>query len=295
MEATRSEDAPNESNYREMSPERRQFLDEAIRSLTFDVVEQLQKAMNTLIQTDTGRDEQVSALETVTDFVENVDTANDFFKIGGFCILLPGLNSPHAEVKSGTAELIGALAQNNPFCQQHLLEQKVLPRLFELLAGDEPAQVGVASMHAISCMVRNHQPCLEEFIKSGGIECLLGALESGVEKLIIKATFLMSALCGPDEKIREEFVALGAVEKLAQLIEPKEEYCSLQESALATLFILLGSQKAIYKCQNASISLLQKLELIKKASGDKDEFQEIIGYADGIIEKCFKESLTPDR
>jgi len=294
MEATRAEDAPEPSNFREMSPERRQFLEEAIQSLTIDVVEQLQKAMNILIEGNATEDEQVEALEIVTDFVENVDTANDFFKIGGFCILIPCLSSSHSEVRSGAAELIGALAQNNPFCQQHLLELELLPKLFELLT-DSDQPVAVAALHAISCMVRSYQPCLDEFLKSGGIECLLGALESGTEKIILKAAFLMSALCGLDKKTREEFIALGAVEKLAARLEAKTEYSSLQESTLSALYVLLESEKAVDKCRDSKLDLLQKLQQIKKSANNRDEFQEVIGYVDGIFEKCFSVTDSPDR
>lgn len=112
MEATRAEDAPHASAYQEMDPERRRFLEEAIRSLTIDVVEQIQTSMQILIEGHATAEEQKAALDRVTDFIENIDTANDFYKIGGFCILLPGLESPHEYVRQGTAELIGDTSSN---------------------------------------------------------------------------------------------------------------------------------------------------------------------------------------
>lgn len=291
MHNTQSEDAPNESHYREMSPERRRFLEEAIKSLTIDVVENLTKAMNLLVTPGITKDEQVEALETVTDFVENIDTANDFYKIGGFCIIKTCLESPHAEVKEGTCELIAALAQNNPFCQKHLNDLNILPKLFELMTEPEPT-VASAALHAVSSIVRGEVPC-EDFYKLGGIECLLGALDSGNEKLTLKAAFLITSLCGLDEKVRGEFVELGAVEKLCNHLEPKEEYNALLESALSALFTLLQSKKAVDQCKATHLNLQSKLIAIKKASGDKDEFQEVIGYVDGIMEVCFKDSTSP--
>lgn len=293
MEATRAEDAPNESNFREMDPERRRFLEEALRSLTIDVVEQLQKAMNILLEGSASKEEQVEALEVVIDFIENIDTANDFYKIGGFCILLPGLSSPHAEVRQNTAELVAELAQNNPFCQQHLLELGVLPKLFELLS-DEPS-VAVASLHAISCLVRGFQAGSEAFLSSGGIECLIGVMDSGCKKLVIKSSFLISTLCGLDAPIREEFVKMGAFEKLTVHVQPREDYDTLLESVLSAIFVLIQSKEAVERAKDPSIGLLSKLEAVKKTCENKEEFQECIGYTDGIIEKCFPDIGTPDR
>lgn len=293
MEATRAEDAPNESQFQEIDPERRRFLEEALRSLTIDVVEHLQKAMTVLIDRTAPQEEQVEALEMVTDFIENIDTANDFYKIGGFVILLPGLNSEYAEVRRSTSELIAELAQNNPFCQQHLLELEIMAKLFELLT-DEPS-VAVAALHAISCIIRGYQPGLETFLASGGIECLIGVLDSGCEKLVIKSAFLISTLCGMDAPIRDEFVKMGALEKLCQHVQPREDYDTLLESVLSAVFVLAESSESLAHVRDPKVNLLSKLEAVKKTCENKEEFQECIGYTDGIIERCFPSDNSPDR
>lgn len=59
-----------------MKPEDRKFLEQALKSLTVDVVEELNKAMNILITGNASEDEQVQALEVVTNFVADIDTAN---------------------------------------------------------------------------------------------------------------------------------------------------------------------------------------------------------------------------
>lgn len=59
-----------------MDPERRKFLEEALKSMTIDVVEELNKAMKTLISGNCSEDDQVNALEVVTSYVANIDTAN---------------------------------------------------------------------------------------------------------------------------------------------------------------------------------------------------------------------------
>lgn len=59
-----------------MDPEKRRFLQEALESMTIDVIEELNKAMKVLIKKDSTQDEQVRSLEVVTSFVEDMDSAN---------------------------------------------------------------------------------------------------------------------------------------------------------------------------------------------------------------------------
>lgn len=59
-----------------MSAEDKAFLEAALKSMTIDVIEELNKAMQTLIEGNSSEEEQVQALEVVTSFVADIDTAN---------------------------------------------------------------------------------------------------------------------------------------------------------------------------------------------------------------------------
>jgi hsp70-interacting protein len=251
--------------------QRRRFLEEALKSLTIDVVEELNKAMRILIARENSKEEQVEALDIVQDFIEDIDTANDFYKINGFCIIEPCLNSPHKEVRSGTASLIATLAQNNPFCQKHLLDLNVLSRLIELLS-DEPSVV-VHVIHAISCLVRNYEPALAIFIDMGGLECLLGLLENNDhEKIVIKSAFLISAMCAEFSAVRDELVKLNAVDRVVGAIQPAGEYNQKLEILLSALIALTGdNQEALEKCRNSGLGLREKLEETVRLSRGKEE------------------------
>lgn len=225
--------------------------------------------MRILIEREKSKEEQVDALEKVGDFIEDIDTANDFYKINGFCIILPCLNSPHKEVRRGTASLVATLAQNNPFCQQHLMELEILPKLIDLLS-DEP-DVTVHAIHAISCLVRSFEPALASFIEMGGLECALGLLQnSDHEKICIKSAFLISSLCGEFPLVRDEFVKLNAVDRVIDVIEPCGEYNQRLEITLSALISLTESQLAVNQCRD-SPRLKEKLESIVKLSNDKEE------------------------
>lgn len=59
-----------------MSEEDKQFLTDALKSMTLDVIEELTKAMRTLAEGNASEDDQVQSLEVVTNFVADIDTAN---------------------------------------------------------------------------------------------------------------------------------------------------------------------------------------------------------------------------
>ncbi|XP_070494884.1 hsp70-binding protein 1 [Chironomus tepperi] len=287
MEATKDEDPTRPSEFHQMDPERRRFLEEALKSLTIDVVEELNKAMKTLTDENSSEDDQVTSLEVVTNFVADIDTANDFFKIGGFCIILPCLNSNYSVVRSETAMLIGELAQNNPFCQKHLLDLQVLPKLIELLS-DEP-KVAVNSFHAISCIVRSYEPGLASFIEIGGLECILGLIQcQDQEKLIIKSMFLISSFSRDFPAVRDELVKLDAIDRVAATLEPKSTYDTRLEQTLCALDALIETDEAIQRCRNKKSNFREQLERIISFGEGKDDCIEQIEFSKNLIAKVFK-------
>uniref|UniRef100_A0A182NU06 Nucleotide exchange factor Fes1 domain-containing protein n=1 Tax=Anopheles dirus TaxID=7168 RepID=A0A182NU06_9DIPT len=282
MEATKDEDAPHPAQLEALDEERRRFLEEALKSLTVDVVQELEKSMRVLLEGDSD-EAKAEAIDTVVDYVQDIDTANDFYKVGGFVIIKPGLESSSAEVRSGTLRLVGELAQNNPFCQQHLLELNILARLTELLS-DEPS-VAQQAMHAISCMVRHYEPCLAAFIEIGGLECMLGCIQTDNEKLRIKTSFLMANLCTELAPVRDEFIKLNAVERVMAAVKPAKDYDAKLETALSTLNVLTECEEGVRRCREGSLK--QNLETILKLNGDKEECQEQVEYAQTLLKRCF--------
>lgn len=59
-----------------MSDEDRKFLEDALKSMTIDVVEELNKAFHVLTSKNASEDSQISALDVITSFVSDIDTAN---------------------------------------------------------------------------------------------------------------------------------------------------------------------------------------------------------------------------
>jgi hsp70-interacting protein len=79
----------------------------------------------------------------------------DFHKIGGFSLLPVLLRHPEPSIKAATAELMGTLAQNNPYCQAALLGSKALDVLIPIVDNSEEDDlVRIKALFAISCGLR---------------------------------------------------------------------------------------------------------------------------------------------
>lgn len=183
-----------------MDPDRRRFLEEAINSMTVNVGRQLEVGCAVLTNPESSESDRNEALDGLLDYADNIDTANDFCKIGGLEIILPLLEPLNPDsVRSNTAALIAELAQNNPFAQAKLLELNALSKLLPLLTKD---QVCVNAIRAISSMSRNYEPLAASFIEMGGLECLLGCLQFDNERLKIQSTFLLTSICTEYPEVR---------------------------------------------------------------------------------------------
>lgn len=166
--------------------------------------------------------------------------------------------------------LIGELAQNNPFCQKHLLDLQVLPKLIELLS-DDP-EIAVNSFHAISCIVRSYEPGLASFIEIGGLECILGLIQrQDQEKLIIKSMFLISSFSKDFPPVRDELVKLDAIDRVAATLVPKSEYDTRLEQTLSALDALIETDEAIQRCHSNKTNFREKLEQVISLGEGKDD------------------------
>lgn len=124
--------------------------------MTIDVVELLQKQIKTLENVDAlpaeaDASEYLAAIETILEHVDQIDIANDFHKIGGFCVLKPCLKSVHSPIRIGACEILAEVSQNNPYCQKVVVDQNYIPLLLELLEKEQDNQVAIKILYAISC------------------------------------------------------------------------------------------------------------------------------------------------
>lgn len=123
-------------------------------------------------------------------------------------------------------------------------------------------------------MVRSYEPGMKAFIEMGGLECLLGLIQSADrEKLIIKSMFLINSFAQDSPSVRDALVEMNAIERIVATLEPKDEYSTRLEQTLAALTSLIESDEAISRCRDKTINMKEKLDQIISMGGDKEECQ----------------------
>lgn len=182
-----------------MDPERRRFLEEALKAMSVDVVAEMQTICGILMNADASENDKMVAITNLGDYVESLDTANDFCKIGGLPVLMKCLDSEIASLREYTARTIGAMSQNNPFCQKEFLGNNFLPKLIELINDPE---VGVKALYGVSGIIRGYEPATANFIEINGLECLLSCLSCGTEKIRTHTMFMLNAMIADHPIIR---------------------------------------------------------------------------------------------
>ncbi|XP_052866568.1 hsp70-binding protein 1-like [Anopheles cruzii] len=287
MEATKDEDAPRGHSMERMDEERRRFLELALGTVAVDIATEFEKAIHIIEDKDATDEAKVDALEAVLDFVQDVDAANDFFQVGGFRIIRPGVESPNANIRSCTLRLIGELTQHNAFCQSKMLDMDILPKLMEMLS-DEP-KVAENALHAMSCMIRHCDPAIVAFMAIGGVECILRCMEVGSEKLRACAAFLTTGIVTSHPSSRDEFVKLNAVEIFMGVIKPTtKDYDPELDTALYALKHLIECDEGRRRC-SCEESFKVKLDTIIEYSRGNSACEEISRCSRFILKQCFSD------
>ncbi|XP_067015204.1 hsp70-binding protein 1 [Anabrus simplex] len=282
-----------------MDDERRKWLENALKHLTVDVIEMLLKSIEVLkkagtleLQDDPTECER--ALEVIADWVDNLDTANDFYKIGGFVIFRPCLDSAHSSLRWRAAEIIAELTQNNPFCQEKILEAGLLPPLLALLDSDPNEQVRVKALYGISCLVRENPLALDAFMKNGGFSVLLRAMQSDIQKLQIKSAFLLSCLCARSNNIKDELCQMGFIEQLVGMVT--DYHTPVLEHLLGAL-VNMATEHNFSKdeCRRPELELRPKLIRLINSFKDKEEYRDECEYAQQLLQLVFSGDTEEER
>ncbi|MCO5564789.1 hypothetical protein L7F22_018457 [Adiantum nelumboides] len=102
-------------------------------------------------------------LEELQSHVESIDMANDLHAIGGLLPLLTFLKNPNAGIRARASEVVSTMVQNNPKCQQLVMEEKALESLLSNFMSDPDVTVRTKSLGAISSLIRNNKPGVTAF------------------------------------------------------------------------------------------------------------------------------------
>lgn len=234
-----------------MSEERRQWLQEAM-SAAFrgqrEEVEQMKNCLRVLSQPTpssageaelaTDQQEREGALELLADLCENMDNAADFCQLSGMHLLVGRyLEAGPAGLRWRAAQLIGTCSQNVAAIQEQVLGLGALRKLLRLLDRDPCDAVRVKALFAISCLVREQEAGLLQFLRLDGFSVLMRAMQQQVQKLKVKSAFLLQNLLVGHPEHKGTLCAMGMVQQLVALV--RTEHSPFHEHVLGALCSLV--------------------------------------------------------
>jgi len=280
MEATKAEDAPSQTSemFEPMSEERKIWLAEALSKMSVSPSERMSISLeiieNSEKDTEEGTEAQIKAIEEIQQWAEEYDSACDFIKMRGLRVVPQLLSSEVSQLRWAGLELLATLAQNNPFTQAAILQSHLLPVFIAMADSDDHPTVRVKAIYAVSCLVRSNATAQASLLTTDGLGVLVRALKSDNEKIKIKATFLMSALCGDNPAFKDGFLNNGAIEQLATLLK-STPHCSLHEHLMAALVaIVTDNADARERCLQEALDFKTFLCKRMRDIKDQEEWQE---------------------
>ncbi len=291
MEATKSEDAPSGGgDLQAMDPERRAWLEQALKDMTVDVFQELAKCIAALTDESVVADKdasdlsaQMEAIDCLLEWLGEIDLANNFHKLGGFVALTACLESPHDDLAAGGCSLIAELAQNNPYCQEKLLEEGFLPSLLRCCEDGSSTKRCLKCLTAISCLTRGYDPARRALLDSDGLAIVLRMLQSNLDgRFRSKACFFLAALMSEDSEVVAALVRLGLPELLAAILDEGESDDEVdgggaswrEHAASALLVVSRNSKEAVVACKRLGKDIVVIVDRRLSKIKGKEEFRE---------------------
>uniref|UniRef100_A0A8C5MNU2 Hsp70-binding protein 1 n=1 Tax=Leptobrachium leishanense TaxID=445787 RepID=A0A8C5MNU2_9ANUR len=272
-------DSDNADQMGQMSEERRQWLQAAMGNAfagQVDEVQQIKECIEELTKStidEDGEERKEQALQLLADLCENLDNASDFCKLGGMHLLLSRyLNCSKGELRWRAADLVGICSQNIPYVQQIALSLGAVNKLLQLLDLDENEAVRVKALFAISCLVREQDAGLDEFVKQDGFSVLMRAMQSNVLKLKVKSAFLLQNLLLSHPEHKETLCSMGMVQQLVSLLHT--EHSPFHEHVLSALCSLVTDfPQGVTECRSPELAFEGFLKERSTQIQKEEEFQ----------------------
>ncbi|XP_052756311.1 hsp70-binding protein 1-like [Galleria mellonella] len=296
MEATKAEDAPGNSEFSPMDEERRKFLEDALKSLTVNVAEVLQSSIKVLTDTEKIRSQLgeplpsdvETAFDNLLDYIDDIDIANDFYKMGGFAIFPVCYGSENDEVRSRASSVLAEACQNNPHCQRRALDCGLLNVLIHLVQS-ERGHALAKCLYAISCICREYEPAARELVWQDGVAALAALLRAPEPAARTRAAFLVRHLAHHYSDAKEQFIQNNVVETVVEQIKSGRD--DTTEHLLGILLALVEGldPTVLQQCRNPRLNLKKVLEDHLKHPELEESYIEEKEYCQEILQQVFKD------
>jgi len=296
LEATKEEDAPAipdnpDHVLNSMDPQRREWLEDALKGMSVDIIEQLANGIKILMSDSTDLDEKEETLDSLEDWLGNIDMAMNFHKIGGFSCLKKSLISPHPSLRTGSAHLIAEISQNNEYCQDKFIKEGFLDLLCKQLEEDSDEACRVKALYSISCLCRDYPPGHEAFSKLDGWSIVVRAILSNIPKLRTKGCFFLGVTCSKHEETVIELTKMGLVQQLVSILQDPLDLT--HEHVLVLLVTLIQhSEAARSEAFDPALGIEGILKERLTEGRGKEEYMESCIHINNLIKLCSEQETS---
>ena len=213
----------------EFTPERRQWLDHALKYYMQDFADRMTQIKDALsdqaakLNSDEWLDKQEALLDELIDIVCSIDHARDLHKIGGLPPLLSILASPqHPSLRWRSLEVIATCAANNPPVQDWFREGGVIAAVMSKL-DDADKTVRVKALLALSALIRHSSANLTLILKPPANPSSTSSLHGSAADSQTKGSLSrLIELCEDDDS-RVVRKALGVVHYISATLSPTSD------------------------------------------------------------------------
>ncbi|XP_002167910.2 hsp70-binding protein 1 isoform X1 [Hydra vulgaris] len=235
-----------EFKHTEINEERKEFLRAALESvLEDDDAKKMTLYTDLLCKASLLKTFGPNELEDLADICDEINLLLEGFdmnivfnNLGGLNACLIFLTSSYSSIQWRVADLIANAVQNNVKCQETVLSKNGLQTLIQVLEESETDIVKVKCLYAISSLIggNNRAECL--FIDLDGVSLVSSLLKSEVQKIRLKATFLLQKITSTDAGNKLNLSSL--IPLLINIL--KKDPCEEHEAVIGTLTNVLQSK-----------------------------------------------------
>lgn len=126
----------------------------------------MKESMSVILHPEAELESKLVAFDNLEQLVENIDNANNLGPLGLWPPLISQLEHREAQMRTLAAWCVGTAVQNNEKCQQKALQEGVVPKICMLAIHDEDSAMRRKAVYALSSLVRNFQPGMDEALRS---------------------------------------------------------------------------------------------------------------------------------
>lgn len=215
------------------------------------------------------------ALENYEMLIENLDNANNIENMKQWPSIVKLLGSQDTSLRVYAASIIGIAVQNNPQSQEAFLKQEGgLSKLISVASpnSNEPKELYLKALFAISSIIRNDQPAYTEFNKLQGWKIVspLAASDTKVKQRILSVLSSILSTGITDMEKQSNFHQIKIVDQMVSILE-KDTHAGCIDKVLNIISTLHQNGFKFTNEELAGLSSgLQKVESLKDQLSEED-------------------------